>query len=510
MALGQDRPAVREWSWVLPLGIAAVAFAARLLSALHSGGLAAIFGYDEGVYFAASTSWVSGLQPYRDFVLVHPPGSVVFLSPFALLGKATSEPTGWMIARLAVMALGALNAALIFLIARRVNLVAGLVAGGLYAVWGPLIHVERTTMLEVFVLSGIVVALWALDQPRVSTARLLLAGAMLGLGMSTKLWGAVPLAVIVGWLLISRAWRSAAIVAGTALVAFAVVVLPFLLRAPEQMFDLVVLGQIGRGRGGTHTDDRLVQMFGLGLDKFIRDPRYGITIGLAALVLALVAMGIAWAVVPRARVWVALLVVQLAVLLVVPVYFEGYSSFIGPALMLVVGSAVGIVWVGVGSRPHGTAVAIRTVLAVCVVAAAMTTGYRALRAPVDLKPKVVTVAEATNNAQCVGSDSAGVLLLANVLSRNIDRGCPTVIDFDGLIYTFDDGNNPNRLSSTKRRRASAAYQQAMRDYFAANDVLLIHRPTADAFDQQTRKYLHSRPLLSKQHGLRAFGPATGG
>jgi len=110
----------------------------------------------------------------------------------------------------------------------------------------------------------------------------------------------------------------------------------------------------------------------------------------------------------------------------------------------------------------------------------------------------------------VGSDSAGVLLLANVLSRNIERGCPTIIDFDGLIYTFDDGNNPNRLSSTKRRRASEPYQQAMRDYFAANDVLLIHRPTADAFDQQTRDYLRSRPLLSKQRGLRAFGPAPTG
>ncbi len=505
MALGQDRPAVREWTWVLPLGIAAVAFAARLLSALHSGGLAAIFGYDEGVYFAASTSWVSGLQPYRDFVLVHPPGSVVFLSPFALLGKATSEPTGWMIARLAVMALGALNAALIFLIARRVNLVAGLVAGGLYAVWGPLIHVERTTMLEVFVLSGIVVALWALEQPRVSTARLLLAGAMLGLGMSTKLWGAVPLAVIVGWLLISRAWRSAAIVAGTALVAFAVVVLPFLLRAPEQMYDLVVLAQIGRGRGGTHTDDRLVQMFGLGLDKFIRDPRYGITIGIAVLALVLVAMGIAWAAVPRARVWVALLVVQIAVLLVVPVYFEGYSSFIGPALLLVCGTATGVLWAAAASRRAPLAGVLRAGLVMGVVAVAGFSAYHGLRQPVDLKPHTLALAKHTRDARCVGSDSAGLLIAANVLTRNIERGCPTVVDFDGMIYSFDDGNNPHRLTSTKRRLQSADYQQFMRDYFSTHDVLLIRRAKADAMDKQTRELLLARPRLFKQHGLRVFG-----
>ena len=504
------QPAARQWSWLIPVAIGVVAFAVRLMSAMHSGGLDALFGYDEGVYFGASTSWVSGLMPYRDFALVHPPGSVVLLSPFAALGRVTSEPTAWMIARLAIMLLGAFNAVLVYLVARRVNLVAGIVAGGMYAVWAPVVHVERTTMLEVFVLTSILVALWALHEPRVSTSRLILAGAALGVGVSTKLWGLVPLLVILGWLLVVRAWRSAAIVAGAATVAILAIVLPFFLKAPQQMIDLVIRAQISRGRGGTRKHDRLVRMFSLDVHRVADSMKPALVIGITMLLIVLIAMAIVWTRAPRGRVWVVLLFVQLAVLMAVPVYFEGYSSFIGPALMLVVGSAVGIVWVGVGSRPHGTAVAIRTVLAVCVVAAAMTTGYRALRAPVDLKPKVVTVAEATNNAQCVGSDSAGVLLLANVLSRNIDRGCPTVIDFDGLIYTFDDGNNPNRLSSTKRRRASAAYQQAMRDYFAANDVLLIHRPTADAFDQQTRKYLHSRPLLSKQHGLRAFGPATGG
>jgi hypothetical protein len=128
-------------TWAIPLVIGVVAFGARLMSALHGGGLDAIFGYDEGVYFAASSSFASGLLPYRDFLLVHPPGSVVLLSPFALLGKATSEPTGWMVARLGVMLLGATNAVLIYVIARRVSLVAGIVAGGLYALWGPVIHV---------------------------------------------------------------------------------------------------------------------------------------------------------------------------------------------------------------------------------------------------------------------------------------------------------------------------------------------------------------------------------
>jgi len=48
----------------------------------------------------------------------------------------------------------------------------------------------------------------------------------------------------------------------------------------------------------------------------------------------------------------------------------------------------------------------------------------------------------------------------------------------------------------------------MRDYFAANDVLLIHRAAADVFDKQTRLALHARPLLHKQRGLRIVGRAT--
>jgi 4-amino-4-deoxy-L-arabinose transferase-like glycosyltransferase len=80
----------------------------------------------------------------------------------------------------------------VFVIARRISLVAAVVAGGLYAVRAPVVHVERTTMLEAFVLMAIVVALWALRTPQESTWRLALAGAFLGLGAATKLWGLVP------------------------------------------------------------------------------------------------------------------------------------------------------------------------------------------------------------------------------------------------------------------------------------------------------------------------------
>jgi alpha-1,2-mannosyltransferase len=491
-----------------PVAIGVLAFVVRLLSALHSGGLDAVFGYDEGVYFGASTSFVSGLMPYRDFLLVHPPGSLVFLAPFAQLGKVTSEPTGWMVARLAIMVIGAANAVLLYTIARRASVVAGLVAGGLYAVWGPVVHVERTTMLEAFVLFALVVALWAIPDANAPTMRLVVAGIALGLGASTKLWGLVPLVVIVGWLLVSRAWRASLVVAASAGAACAVIVVPFLVRAPEAMFDDVIRAQLGRGKGGTHEHDRLAAMFGLDLARFASAQWYGLTVGLIALAIVVLAMGIAWARVPRSRLWVVLLLVQMAVLIAVPVYFEGYSSFIGPALALVCATATGVVWLSVAGSSRTVTTLTRAALVVVIASIVGFSAYHAARTPVDVKPHIVAIAKATDGATCVGSDSAGVLIAANALSRNIERGCPTVVDFDGTVYSFKDGANPRHLGSTDRRLNSVPYQEFMRAYFAANDVLLIHRAAADSFDQETKRALHARPLLYKQRGLRIFGPGA--
>ena len=472
----------------------------------HSGGLHALLGYDEGVYFGASTSFVSGLMPYRDFVLVHPPGSVVLLSPFGLLGKLTSDSTGWAAARIFVMLLGALNTALVFVIARRISLVAAVVAGGLYAVWAPVVHVERTTMLEAFILTAIVVALWALRTPRETTWRLALAGSFLGLGAATKLWGLVPLAVVVAWMLFCRAWKSAGITAAFSAVAFAVIVVPFAAMDPNRMFDLVIRAQMGRGRGGTHTMDRLARMFNLDVSSVAASGRAVTVVGLLALLLVLAAMAMAWWKAPTSRLWVSLLGVQLAVLMVVPVYFDGYSSFITPALMLVAGTTTATVWSMFGHWPGWPAAVLRGLLVAALVVIVGVSGYRALQPTRELKPHLAAISRITGTAQCVGADSAGLLVLTDTLTRNIARGCPTVLDFDGMVYAFDDGSNPERLSSTKRRLGSAAYQQAMRDYFNGNDVLLIHRAKADAFDPTTRQALRSRALVYRQQGLRVFGP----
>src|SRR6478609_8110290 len=153
--LPDDRTASLESPWVvrsgtdrlIVLGIVLVAFIVRSVPVLRGAGLEGYLGYDDGVYFSAAVALVDGLLPYRDFLLLHPPGIALLLSPFALIAGATDDATGFAVARLAFMAIGAANAGLVALAAGRFGRRAGILSGILYAVWYSAARAERTTIL---------------------------------------------------------------------------------------------------------------------------------------------------------------------------------------------------------------------------------------------------------------------------------------------------------------------------------------------------------------------------
>ena len=78
----------------------------RILSLFLSGGLDSVLGYDDGVYFSATLGWLHGLIPYRDFILVHPPGILLVLSPFAWLASHTTDEIGFIASRIFFVILG--------------------------------------------------------------------------------------------------------------------------------------------------------------------------------------------------------------------------------------------------------------------------------------------------------------------------------------------------------------------------------------------------------------------
>ena len=248
----------------LLITLAIGAFAIRAIPVLTGGGLQGLHGYDDGVYFGGATALVHGALPYRDFLLLHPPGMVLGLSPFAMLGTLTGDPAAFAVARVSIMVLGAVNAVLVALVAGRYNRLAGFIAGALYAVWSTASNVERTTDLHGPQNTLLLLGLLALARSgRIDPRRAALSGVFLGLAVTVQLWQAVSVVVIVWWVLVRgrgdgwvRLRPAAAYLAGAG-IAIGFVCLPFFIAAPEAMIRYLILDQIGRPSVGVDAIDRL-------------------------------------------------------------------------------------------------------------------------------------------------------------------------------------------------------------------------------------------------------------
>ena len=99
------------------------------------------------------------MLPYRDFLFLHPPGILVTLAPLGLVARLTRDSLGLELARVLVILVGAVNAALVAAASRRLGLLAAAVAGTFYAVWPPVAMSETQPRLEPFVSLGLLVAL---------------------------------------------------------------------------------------------------------------------------------------------------------------------------------------------------------------------------------------------------------------------------------------------------------------------------------------------------------------
>src|SRR4051794_25537891 len=121
--------------------VAVTAFVLRLVPVLTGGGLYGRGNYDDGVYYAAASGFVHGLLPYRDFLLLHPPGIVLALAPFAALADVVGDPTALAVGRVTFMMVGAVNAVLVAVVLRRLGFAAAMVGGLVYAVALPAVYV---------------------------------------------------------------------------------------------------------------------------------------------------------------------------------------------------------------------------------------------------------------------------------------------------------------------------------------------------------------------------------
>ncbi len=151
--------------------------------------------FDEIHYLPAARSLIDLSQAIN---LEHPPLGKQLIALGMLI--AGDNPLGWRIMPLAfgTLALFAAMRAMWFASCSRT---ASLLTGIYLATGFPLLVHARIAMLDIFMLTFVLVALWmcaaAWREPETGRRRLALAGAALGAAMASK-WNAIPLAVLPG------------------------------------------------------------------------------------------------------------------------------------------------------------------------------------------------------------------------------------------------------------------------------------------------------------------------
>jgi alpha-1,2-mannosyltransferase len=458
-APGRSTPSVapaqgvsRALFWGFAGLIAALSVTIRVKMLVGARGLYGLGNYDDGVHYAGAAGLVNGLWPYRDFLFLHPPGIIVALQPFAALGELTSDPTGMLAARIAWWLLGGVNAFLIILILRPLGVVGALLGGLWYAMFATAAYSEWTALLEglatTCLLGCLLIGRVFLGAAAASPRRLALAGALLGVGASIKIWGVVPALVLAGWLLFSGERRRGGALLLGSVAGCAVVCLPFFLAAPRAMWEMVVWDQLGRRRAEWIALDRLNDLAGLSSRGIGSQFTWLLVVFGVVFVSAAV---LAW-LGRAARPVVILTGFLIAVLMVTPFWFLHYACLVAAPTALILGAGAQEACVRVGARSSPVALIVAGVLLLgTVVYNAPSWWARAGRdfAGPQLRTQVAGL------PGCITSDDPMALIQMDVLTRNVDRGCRFVVDLGGRSY---DRSSPEwGAVSRARNRPWQAY-----------------------------------------------------
>ena len=225
----------------------ALALALRIYyQSTRAGFLLGVTEYDDGPYFGSALRLAAGVLPYRDFVIVQPPGITLLLTPVALVARATGTASGMEMARILTTVASGAGVVLAGLLVRRYGTLAVLITCGIMAVHPESVAAAHTVLVEPWlVLFCLIGALALFDGDQLAHGRRLAwAGVAFGFGGAVEAWAIVPVLVAIGlfWPRLKRAWPFCVGVAA----GFLVPVLPFAALAPRQFYNSVIVAQILR------------------------------------------------------------------------------------------------------------------------------------------------------------------------------------------------------------------------------------------------------------------------
>jgi hypothetical protein len=452
-----DAPALRRRIVGAPVtavivAITVFALGLRLYQLARPGHLLGVGDYDDGADFGSAIWLVHGVLPYRDFVVVQPPGITLLMTPAALLSRLTGS-TEWAIAagRLLTALAGAASVALGGLLVRHRGLLATIVTCGIIAIFPGSVQSAHTVLLEpwlvAFCLAG---AVAVFDGDHLADGRRLIwGGAAFGFAGAIKVWAIIPVAVICV-LCLPRFRQAARYLAGVA-VGFCIPVLPFAILAPRSFYDSVVVAQLVRSGARTPLTFRLAELTGLA--SWHLGPAALAAAGVVLVVLVaglLVAASLATRCPPAPLEWFAVVtaVIVVVAFLVPADFYYHYPAFLAPFLAMALALPAARLIDGAGpqegrrgrqpsARVRAWAAGLAG-LAVLVLPLAMPWAENS-PTPTYWRP-VAAIERAIPPGACVLTDQVSLLISANRLVSAVP-GCPVVVDGTGTSYALGHGQS---------------------------------------------------------------------
>jgi alpha-1,2-mannosyltransferase len=451
----QGRPAWRTPVNMAIIIITLVAFALRLYYQYSRPGfLFGVVEYDDGPYFGSAVRLVHGSLPYRDFILVQPPGITLLMSPAALLSYLTGTSWGLAVGRILTLLAGTAGVLLAGLLVRHRGLLAVILTCGIMAVYSDAVAAAHTVLVEpwlvLFCLAGAVVV-FDRDRITASTRRLAWGGVAFGFGGAVEGWAIVPVLVIAA-LCLPQLKRAGMFVAGVA-AGFLVPVLPFAIAAPHQFYKSLITAQIGY-RAHTVRVGILLRLKNIiGIPYALSWPKDLVLLAVLAIVVFIVVTQIAAIMVTKKPQplldWFATVTTVLVILMFLwpPQFHYHFAAFLTPWLALTIALPISRL---LADLPPGTAspaakrqlswAAVGVATVVLVVLAGSQARFESLPARV-IGPIPAAVDRVIPPGACVLTDQVSVTLLANRFVSDVP-GCPQMVDSVGTDLALSNGLKP--------------------------------------------------------------------
>jgi hypothetical protein len=399
--------------------------------------------YDDGVYMGAALRLVNGVIPYRDFVLLHPPGVPLLMVPIAVLGRAIGTQGAMAGARLVTVLVTGSNATLAAIAVRHRGVGAMMISGTALACFPLAVAADQSLLLEPYLVCFCLIGMIAMFSrgELASSNRLILAGIAFGFAGAVKIWAIIP--ILVAFAVCLPRWKDLRTLVLATTAGFIVPCLPFFLVAPHAFVHDVFVTQLahtGSSTVGASSSVRLLTLTGFwGISFLHTKTALALCFAIALLIFVALVYGLS-AGSNRRSDWFVLgsAVVATTAMFLPSSYFDHYAYFPAAFVALLIGSCVARAIGSLGTLDRrfsgrlGDLVLpmVVSLIAIAVLVPQQLDTARQYFAITPAEPGTI-VSRLTRPGACVVSDVVTVTILADRFDP-ATKNCPSVIDPFGL------------------------------------------------------------------------------